>query len=64
MDRMVRSAVDEIPNPTDRQILQLCFFESLSLRSVAEQLDLSYDVVRTRYHAGLRFLERQLKGLI
>ncbi len=64
LDRMVQSAVDEIPNPTDRQILQLCFFESLSLRAVAERLDLSYDVVRSRYHAGLRFLERQLKGLI
>jgi len=41
---------------------EACFGPSLSLREVAERLHLSYDKVRERYHAGLRFLERQLDG--
>ena len=64
LDARVRLALDNVPNPTDRQILELCFIEALSLRAVAERLSLSYDSVRERYHAGLRFLERQLEGLV
>jgi DNA-directed RNA polymerase specialized sigma24 family protein len=50
--------------PLDRQIIELCFAQKLSLREIAERLQLSYDKVRERYHAGLRFLQRQLDGLV
>lgn len=60
----VRAALDSISDTTDRQILELCFLHSLSLRAVAEQMQLSYDKVRERYHAGLRLLERELEGLL
>lgn len=60
----VRAALENIPDATDRQILELCFLHSLSLRAVAEQMQLSYDKVRERYHAGLRLLESELEGLL
>jgi RNA polymerase sigma-70 factor, ECF subfamily len=60
----VRVALNAMPEPLDRQILELCFVHSLSLRQVAERLHLSYDKVRERYHAGLRFLQRELEGLV
>jgi RNA polymerase sigma-70 factor (ECF subfamily) len=64
VDAHVRVALAAVPDPTDRQILELCFFDGLSLRAIAERLDLSYDKVRERYHAGLRFLERKLEPLL
>ena len=64
VDTRVRAAIQRIPNPTDRQILELCFVQALSLRTVAERLNISYDKVRERYHAALRFLERELEGLL
>ncbi len=63
VDARVRAALTALPDATDRQVLELCFFEAISLRAVAERLDLSYDKVRERYHAGLRFLERELGPL-
>ncbi len=64
LDTRARAALASVPDPTDRRILELCFMEGLSLRAVAERLGLGYDKVRERYHAGLRFLERQLEGLL
>ncbi|MFN0054038.1 MAG: RNA polymerase sigma factor [Planctomycetales bacterium] len=64
LESRVRAAFDSLPDPTDRQILELCFMHSLSLRAVAEHMQLSYDQVRERYHAGLRRLEQQLEGLL
>ena len=63
IDAQVRAALEAMTEPLDRQILELCFGHALSLREVAGHLHLSYDKVRQRYHAGLRFLERQLDGL-
>ncbi|HVC93781.1 MAG TPA: sigma-70 family RNA polymerase sigma factor [Pirellulales bacterium] len=60
----VRAALAALPNSTDRQVLELCFFDCMSLRAVAERLDLSYDKVRERYHAGLCLLERELGPLL
>ncbi|HVC92133.1 MAG TPA: sigma-70 family RNA polymerase sigma factor [Pirellulales bacterium] len=64
VDARVRAALAAVPDPTDRQIIELCFFEAMSLRAVAGRLDLTYDKVRERYHAGLRFLERELEPLL
>jgi RNA polymerase sigma-70 factor, ECF subfamily len=63
-DHRVRVALNALPEPLDRQILDLCFCHSLSLRQISERLQLSYDKVRERYHAGLRFLERELEGML
>jgi RNA polymerase sigma factor (sigma-70 family) len=61
---MVRAALLKIASETDREIVRLYFFDSLSLRQIAERLGLSYDKVRERHHASLRFLERELGGLL
>jgi RNA polymerase sigma factor (sigma-70 family) len=60
----VHAALQKISDPTDRQILELCFLEALSLRSIAQQLHVSLDKVRERYHACLRFLEQELEELL
>jgi DNA-directed RNA polymerase specialized sigma24 family protein len=41
-------------------IVRLHFFDGLSLREIAERLDLSYDQVRHRYQTTLRSLEQEL----
>jgi RNA polymerase sigma factor (sigma-70 family) len=64
VDARVRDALHAIPDSTDRRIIELCFGQGLSLREVADHLQLSYDKVRERHHAGLRFLERKLEGLL
>ena len=60
---LLQAALNRIPDPADREILRLCFFEGLSLRQIADRLQVSYDKVRQSYHRGLRFLERELEGL-
>jgi RNA polymerase sigma-70 factor (ECF subfamily) len=62
--QLVQRALAGIADDTDREIVRLCFFEGLSLRQIAERLDLSYDKVRERYHRSLKRLERELKGLL
>lgn len=48
---LVRAAVDALPDPKDREIVRLRFFEGLSLHQVAAHLALTYDQVRERYRA-------------
>jgi RNA polymerase sigma-70 factor, ECF subfamily len=62
--RLLQAALARIPETADREILRLCFFEGLSLRQIAERLQVSYDKIRQSYHRGLRFLERELEGLL
>ncbi len=62
--RLVRAAVANIPDETDRAIVRLRFFEGLSLRQVAQQLNLTYDKVRERYQISLQRLERDLGQLL
>jgi RNA polymerase sigma factor (sigma-70 family) len=62
--RLIRDALDKIPDDTDREIVHLCFFQGLSLCQIAEKLNLSYDKVRERYHQCLRFLDRELGELL
>jgi RNA polymerase sigma factor (sigma-70 family) len=60
---LVRSALEKLPEPLDREILRLRVFEGVSLRQIAEQLAVSYDRVRERYRVSLRLLERELGDL-
>jgi RNA polymerase sigma-70 factor (ECF subfamily) len=59
---LLRQALARMP-PADRTILELRFFEGLSLRQVAARVQLSEDKVRQRYHFSLRRLERELGGV-
>ncbi len=59
----VQQALAKVPEPTDRAIVRLRFFEGLSLRQIAERLHLSEDKVRERYRVTLRRLQRELGGL-
>lgn len=61
--RLIRRALEKIADPLDREIIRLRFFESLSLRQVAEQLQVNHEKVRQRYHAMMRHLGRELEGL-
>lgn len=64
IDERVHAALNAMPEALDRQIMELCFAQKLSLREIAEHLHLNYDKVRERYHSGLRFLQRELDGLV
>jgi RNA polymerase sigma factor (sigma-70 family) len=61
--RLVLEALNELPDPKDREIARLRFFDELSLHQVAERLQLSYDKVRERYRVSMRRLQRRLEGL-
>jgi RNA polymerase sigma factor (sigma-70 family) len=60
---MVRSALEKITDPTDREIVHLRFFENLSLRQISARLELTYDKVRERYRVVMSQLERELGRL-
>jgi RNA polymerase sigma factor (sigma-70 family) len=62
--RLVQAALAKIPDETDRTVLRLHFFEGLSLRQAAQQLNLSYDNVRDRYQRSLQRLERELGSFL
>jgi RNA polymerase sigma-70 factor (ECF subfamily) len=61
--RFVLEALAELPDDKDREIVRLCFFEQLSLRQIAERLQLGYDDVRRRFRGSLRRLGDRLEGL-
>jgi RNA polymerase sigma factor (sigma-70 family) len=61
---LIRQALEKIPDPTNRKIVELCFFDGLSLRQIAGQLGVSYDKVRQGYHRSLRLLERELGDVL
>jgi RNA polymerase sigma factor (sigma-70 family) len=61
--RLVLEAVNKLPDPLNREIVRLRFFEDLSLREIAERLQLTYDVVRERFRLSKRRLQRELEGL-
>jgi RNA polymerase sigma factor (sigma-70 family) len=60
---LLRRALENLPHDLDRTIVSLRFFEGLSLRQVAERLQLSPDKVRERCHFTLRRLQRELGEL-
>jgi len=59
---LIRAALERIPDETDRTIVRLRFFAGLSLHQIAEQLAMSYDKVVERSHAGLKSVEKELRG--
>jgi RNA polymerase sigma factor (sigma-70 family) len=61
--RQVETALAGIPEADVREVLRLRFFAGLNLRQVANQLGLTYEQARERYHGGLRRLGGKLKHL-
>jgi RNA polymerase sigma factor (sigma-70 family) len=60
---LILAALERLPDPTNREIVRLRFFDGLSLREITERLSLTYDVVRERYRVSMRRLRRELEGL-
>ncbi len=58
--RIVREAIERIPDETDRRIVTARFFDALSLREVSRRLEIPYKRVRARFHAAMTLLEREL----
>jgi DNA-directed RNA polymerase specialized sigma24 family protein len=56
--------MEKIPDEKDQRIVYLAFFEELSFRQIAGQLNLTYGRVHAGYHRGLRQLERDLGSLL
>jgi RNA polymerase sigma-70 factor, ECF subfamily len=61
--RLLHEAIARLPDPLDRDIVRLRFFEGLSLRQVAHHLGCNHETVRQRYHAILGRLQQDLHGL-
>jgi RNA polymerase sigma factor (sigma-70 family) len=61
--RLVLHALHKLPDPKNREIVRLRFFECLSLKQISERLDLSYDIVRERFRVSMQRLARELEGL-
>lgn len=57
----VRAAVAGLPDPLDRDVVGLHFFETLSLGEIADRLGLTYDQVRGRMARALGALGRVLR---
>jgi RNA polymerase sigma factor (sigma-70 family) len=62
-DRLIEEALRRCLTPDQRKIIQLVFFEGLTLGEVAKRLDLTYDQVRERHRTAIHRLERELGPL-
>jgi RNA polymerase sigma factor (sigma-70 family) len=56
----VQAAIAKLPSAEQRSVIQLRFFEGLSLRQAALRLGITYDTARERYERALALLEREL----
>jgi RNA polymerase sigma factor (sigma-70 family) len=61
--RLVQAALDRLTDRTSRDVVRLHFFEGVSLRQIAERLDLTYDQVRYRFQTAMQSLESDLREL-
>jgi RNA polymerase sigma factor (sigma-70 family) len=61
--RLVREALEEIPDPSTREIVRLRFFSDMSLRQISEKLGIGYETTKDRYRRGMDRLERKLGNL-
>lgn len=61
--RLVRDALERLPDEEERTILRLRFVEGMSLRQIAQRLHRNHEIVRQRFHAALRRLEIELRSL-
>jgi RNA polymerase sigma factor (sigma-70 family) len=59
-------ALAGLEDPRDRDVLRLYFYDSLSFREIAAELQISLDKVRTSYHRGLERLQdlKRLQNLM
>jgi RNA polymerase sigma-70 factor (ECF subfamily) len=57
----VLSVLDSMPDPGEREVVRLYFFEELSLAEIAERCSVSHSLVKRRYRAGMEWLQRALK---
>jgi RNA polymerase sigma factor (sigma-70 family) len=62
--QLVREALDRRADSLDRDIIQLRFYEGLSLRQIALKLGCNHETVRQRYHELLSELGRDLQELL
>jgi RNA polymerase sigma factor (sigma-70 family) len=60
---LILAALERLPDPTNREIVRLRFFEGLSLQEITKRLSLTYDVVRERYRVTKLRLRRELEQL-
>jgi len=60
---LVQAALDRLGDDPSITVVRLHFFEGLSLKQVAERMQLSYDKVRYLFQTGMRHLEQELGPL-
>jgi RNA polymerase sigma factor (sigma-70 family) len=61
--RLVREALAQIADPTDREIVRRYFFDAESLTRIAGHLGISLDRARQGFHRSLAHLRPHLDGL-
>lgn len=54
-----QAALTGLADPRDREVLRLYFYDGLSFRQIADELNITLDKVRTSYHRGLERLKDQ-----
>jgi RNA polymerase sigma-70 factor (ECF subfamily) len=57
--RIIRNALVDLPGP-QRQVLELAYFNGLTQREIAEQLDTPLGTIKTRMRLGLRKLQESI----
>jgi RNA polymerase sigma factor (sigma-70 family) len=60
---LVRRAVDDLPDPTDREVVRMVFFEGLSFPETGRRVGLHESTVRYRLQRVLSALGAELEGL-
>jgi RNA polymerase sigma factor (sigma-70 family) len=61
--RLIQQVLDRLPDPRDRELLLLYFFEGCTLSQIAQRQGVSVDEVRSRRQDILKRLGRELKDL-
>jgi RNA polymerase sigma factor (sigma-70 family) len=60
--RLVREALEQLPDEADRVMLRARFFKGLSLRQIAQRQQRHPEEFRRQFNAALRRLERLRRG--
>ena len=60
---VIGQVIEHLPDPRDRELVQLYFFEGYSLTQIADRQGVSVEEVRSRRQDVLRRLGRELKDL-
>jgi RNA polymerase sigma factor (sigma-70 family) len=62
--RLIQEVIDTLPDLTNREILRRRFFEEQTLEVIANDLGLTYDIVRERCRKSMKQIESRLEGLL